>query len=134
MIAEYVTKVCDWAIIYGGEDFKSSSTYSDTLKGKRHLVLSDFRYAMACRISKRLYDMKAAQAAPSDGRSLVVTKSAIVTEEFAKLGLSLNKGRSKNVRVTNEAAYQAGTAAGDSVSINPGMKGRTDDYKAVSSA
>ena len=136
MIAEYVTKICDWAIIYGGEDFKSSSIYGDAPKGHRHKVLSDFRYAMACRIAKRLRDMKAAQEAvnASDGRSLVVVKGAVVTEEFAKLNMNLKGGRKGTVNITSAAAYEAGTVAGDKVSINPGLKGQNHDYKAVSSA
>lgn len=122
LIAEYITKLCDWAIIYDGEDFKSSETYSLTPKNKRAKVLLDFRIAMAQRIGQKLLDMKAAQDRQnaSDGRSLVVVKGAVVTEEFAKLRLRLKDAKMGH-QFSNAAAYAAGTAAGDRLNINPGV-------------
>jgi len=122
LIAEYVTKICDWAIIYEGEDFKGHEAYSLTPKGARSKVLRDFRTAMAYRIAKRLREMKNAQNSmnASTGRDLVVVKGAIISEEFAKLNMRLKTGKSK-YEFTNAAAYAAGTAAGDRLSINPGV-------------
>lgn len=120
LIAEYITKLCDWAIIYDGEDFKRTDTYS--LASKRSKVLLDFRVAMAQRISKKLMEMKEAQEHQnaSDGRSLVVVKGAIITEEFAKLRLRLYTARMGH-QFSNAEAYNAGTAAGDRLNINPGV-------------
>lgn len=122
LIAEYITKLCDWAIIYDGEDFKSSETYSITPKNKRSKVLLDFRIAMAQRIGAKLLEMKTSQEArnASDGRSLVVVKGAVVTEEYAKLGLRLRSAKMGH-QFSNAAAYAAGTAAGDRLNINPGV-------------
>lgn len=124
IVAEYITKICDWAIIYGGEDFKDHDAYRLTPKQKRSKVLEEFRIAMAYRLAKRLRDMKDAmdQKNRSDGRSLVVLKGQIVTEEWAKLNLHLGKAKkSKGKTFTSQAAYDAGTAAGDRVQLNPGV-------------
>jgi len=121
LIAEYVTKLCDWAIIYGGEDFKDHDAYRHA--SNRSKVLYEFRVAMAYRLSARLFKMKEEQERrnASDGRSLVVVKSAVVTEEWAKLNMNLRKSKAKSVSFTSAEAYRAGTEAGDRVAINPGV-------------
>jgi hypothetical protein len=125
MIAEYVTKVVDWALIYGGEDYKSSDVYSQAPKGQRAKILLDFRIAMAHRISAKLLEMKADQrkANQSTGRDLVIVKSEIITEEFAKLNMRLKKPKSKGHKFSNSDAYRAGAEAGDRFQLNAGVKG-----------
>jgi hypothetical protein len=124
MIAEYIMKVCDWAIIYEGEDFKNSDVYAHSPNRSRSL--KDFRYAMAVRIGTRLREMKDAQnrANASDGRSLVVVKGAIVTDEFAKLNLRLNRAKGGAHTYRDAAAMNAGQAAANRVNINPGVSDR----------
>ena len=124
MIAEYIVKICDWAIIYEGEDFKNTEMYIYSLNRSRSL--KDFRFAMSVRIGKRLREMKDAQNKmnASDGRSLVVVKGAIITEEFAKLNMRL-RGRSRaSHQCRDAAAMNAGYAAGDRVNISPGVSDR----------
>lgn len=126
IIAEYITKVCDWAIIYAGEDFKGTDTYARCEKSKRSKVLGEFRNAMAMRLGKRLREMKDLQERQnaSDGRSLVVLKGTVVTEEWAKLNMRLGKAKASNIKFTNAEAYHAGTSAGDRVALNPGVNAR----------
>jgi hypothetical protein len=121
IIAEYITKLCDWAIIHAGEDFRGHPAYVNSTK--RSKVLGEFKQAMATRISKRLRDMKAAQESrnASDGRSLIIVKSALVSEEWAKLHIKLTRPGPKGKEYTSAEAYNAGTAAGDKVQINPGI-------------
>lgn len=126
MIAEYVTKVVDWALIYGGEDYKSSPVYGNATSSQRSKILLDFRLAMAQRIAAKLRQMKDEQnkANQSTGRDLVVLKSAIVTEEWAKEGIRLNKAKkSKGHKFSNADAYHAGAKAGDAFQLNAGVRG-----------
>lgn len=120
LIAEYITKVLDWAIIYSGEDFKSSPIYNAA--PKRAKALEDFKTAMACRLAKRLREMKDQQTeSQSRGRGLIVLKGSIVDEEFAKLNMSLKKAKPSKGKAINAAAWNAGVAAGDQVQLNPGV-------------
>ena len=131
LIAEYITKLIDWAIIYAGEDFKDSSTYRNSTK--RSKILEEFKIAMAWRLNDRLNEMKAAQDnTMSSGKSLIVVKDAIVTEEYAKLNMKLSKGKKGTKRLTSYEAYAAGTAAGDKVSINPGLRSENDRRETLS--
>lgn len=82
-----------------------------------------FGIGMANRLSERLNELKSRRdwnTEQQTGRSLIVVKGAVVTEEFAKLNLKLRKSRN-TVRVKDGAAYDRGRRAGDSVSINQGV-------------
>ena len=75
---------------------------------------------MANRLSERLKELKSRRdwnTEQQTGRSLIVVKGAVVTEEFAKLNMKIRKSRS-TVRVKDMAAYDRGRRAGDSVAIN----------------
>jgi len=123
MIAEYITKICDWAIIFGGEDFKDTESWKLATKSKRVKLKQDYQYGMACRLSQRLTEMKDKQRfddKQTTGRDLVVVKDAVVEAEFNKLDLNLKKGRS-SMRKVDSRAYAAGVAAGDKVALNPGV-------------
>jgi len=124
IIAEYITKLCDWAIIYDGEDYKRSAFYDAQPKGARRAkCLLDFRIGMANRLNKRLRDMKdeVNRQNATDGRSLVVVKGAIVKEEAIKAGLVFGRGGGQKQSIVYADAYHAGGAAGDKVQINPGV-------------
>ena len=123
LIAEYILKVCDWAIIWGGEDFKDTDQWNFAPKNKRGRLKEDFQYGMARRLSTRIREMKDRQKRndiASTGRDLVVVKSAVVEDEFAKLGLNLGNERRSNRQVDGEA-YAKGQAAGNDVALNPGV-------------
>lgn len=84
---------------------------------------NSFGIGMANRLSERLGELKSKRdfnTQQETGRSLVVVKGAIVTEEFAKLNLKLRASRS-TVRAKDGAAYNRGRSAGDKVSINQGV-------------
>jgi len=123
MIAEYITKICDWAIISGGEDFKETEQYQSAPKSSRSRLKGDFQYGMAIRLAKRIREMKNKQRfddKQTTGRDLVVVKNAVVDEEFAKLNLNLRSTRIGQRRV-NDQAYSQGSAAADKVALNPGV-------------
>ncbi len=124
MIAEYITKVCDWAIIWGGEDYKSTRAYTDATKSRRPMLKKSFQLGMAARLAQRLRDMKDDQQrkdAETNGRDLVVVKMAVVDADWAKRGINLTSGRSNNSRHVNAGAYAAGQAEGDKIALNPGV-------------
>lgn len=123
MIAEYITKICDWAIIWEAEEWKTSSDqYASASGSRRGKLKHDFQYGMALRLAKRIREMKRKQDnSMSTGTDLVVVKSAVVDQEFAKLGLNLSKARGGGKKSIDPGAYAAGAAAGDKVKINPGV-------------
>lgn len=123
LIAEYITKICDWAIIWGGEDFKQTPTWAGASRSAKGRLKQDYQYGMACRLAERLKEMKNRQRfddQKTTGRDLVVVKNAVVEIEFEKLDLSLTRSRDKGRRV-NLAAYEAGQVAGNKVALNPGV-------------
>lgn len=126
MIAEYITKVIDWALIYGGEDFKDDPTYQMTPKSGRSKILLDFRNGMALRIAQKLRTMKDEQSKvniASTGRDLVIVKSNIVAAEWDKQGIRLSKARASTMNIRSADAYNAGARAGDNFNLNAGIKG-----------
>ena len=78
---------------------------------------------MVTSIADRLRAMKAARdgANRSGGRDLVVVKSAIVAEELARLDLNLRTVRPSR-RLISTTAFEAGSAAGASLAVNPGIR------------
>lgn len=125
MIAEYICKVIDYALIHTGDDYKDSLEYAMASPSRRSKILLDFRMAMAQRIGAKLRAMKDEQkrANASTGRDLVVVKSAIIDPEFNKLGMAI-KTITNNYRTTSSDAFNAGRAAGDKFNLNSGIKGR----------
>lgn len=123
MIAEYITKICDWAIIFGGEEFKETDQWRTASKSKRGALKKDYQYGMATRLAQRLRKMKDDQRfadKQTTGRDLVVVKNAVVEDEFSKLGLNLRRTHSRGRKV-DPFAYAAGKVAGDKVALNPGV-------------
>lgn len=125
-VAEYIYKICDWAIIWEWEDWKREhrDQYAGSAKHKSRMKLS-FQQGVATELSKRLREMKDAQKfknIQSTGRDLVVVKSAVVTEEFAKLGMKLKGTKSPGRDVVDGGAYNAGREAGKRVALNPGVR------------
>ena len=124
LIAEYITKICDWAIIWGGEEYKETDDWKFSPKNRRGALKGDYQYGMAIRLSERLREMKRAQQnkdVATTGRDLVIVKGSVVTEEFAKLNLRLKSSRMKN-RAVDAGAYAAGQDAGNKVALNPGVE------------
>jgi len=88
-----------------------------------HDERGSFLFGMAVSIADKLVAMKAERDESnrrSSGRDLVVVRHAIVEAEFAKLDLTLRRGRASGKKVA-AAAFEAGQAAGLAVTIRPGI-------------
>jgi hypothetical protein len=122
-IAEYLSALIKSAMDSDFQTYKKSPDRPEGVHGQR--LRASFMVGMAGRVAARLREMKKARETghKPTGKSLVVTKHAVVTEAFAALGLRLGKGSSGSA-VNNSDAYYAGKAAGDKVAINPGIGGQ----------
>ena len=79
----------------------------------------DFVVGAIERVKERLASMTASRnVTASDGRSLIVIKSAIVTREFEKLGLNLRSYANKRRVIHDNSAQSAGREAGDRASFS----------------
>lgn len=94
-----------------------------------HDEKGSFMIGMAVSIADKLTAMKAERDEANrvaTGRDLVVVRHAIVEAEFAKLDLNLRQGRGSGKKVA-AAAFEAGQAAGQSLSLHPGVRGKQGD-------
>lgn len=93
------------------------------------VLRSQFMVSMARRLSDRLDEMTEArsgkQPQTSDSRSLVLIKNAVVEEQYAELGMKLNKTSATSYRANDQAAA-AGRAAGDKHQFQSGVTARTN--------
>ena len=78
---------------------------------------------MVASIADKLTAMKAARdkVNSGSGRALVVLKAAVVDAELEKLDLKLRTVR-RPTRMVSTTAYEAGSVAGASLAINPGIR------------
>lgn len=83
-----------------------------------------FRYGMCQRFNERLRAMIVQAPAPATGTSLIVLKSQLVTEEFAKLNLNLGHGRGRSVKL-DPGAVAAGRSAADRVDLGGAKVGHS---------
>jgi hypothetical protein len=121
-VAHYLTDVIDTAVRSEQGNFKNSRDYRRIRHNERHLANASFAMGMIASIAARLAAMKAARdvANRSTGRDLVLVKSSVVDAEMAKLDLNLRSVRSAS-RMVSLDAYDAGSAAGAALAINPGI-------------
>ena len=81
-----------------------------------------FLFGMSVSIADKLMTMKAERDDANragGGRDLVVIRHAIVDDEFARLNLSLRRGRASGKKVA-AGAFEAGQAAGQALALHPG--------------
>lgn len=92
----------------------------------RTAVCNGFAAGCCSRISARLRELVAQSksAQTSNGRELVVVKSAAVSAKMAELGITLGKSRSSSRRFDGNA-YAAGKAAGDRASFGRPVSGQS---------
>lgn len=132
IVAKYITAICDRAVTFGWEDFKSSSeTWRHGGDNVRKLLKNSYQLGICTRLYDRILQMKIEQQkenVASSGRDLVVVKGAVVTEEFAKLNLHLIKGRKKKTGDIHGGAWAAGRSDADKVNFNKGVGANTKDY------
>ena len=79
---------------------------------------------MAISISGKLRTMKQArdQKTVASGRDLTVVKSATVDRELQKLALKFREAPKNSSKFVSEDAFNAGSAVGANLSLNPALK------------
>src|SRR5262249_58950633 len=104
--------------------YKPTAEYRRFHYADRHLANASFALGMVASIADKLTAMKAERDVVNrgTGRDLVLVKTSIVEAEMAKLDLNLRATRSGR-RMVAPLAYDAGSAAGASLAINPGIGG-----------
>lgn len=122
-VAHYLTEMIDGAVRSELGRYKTSKAYQRFRHNERHLANSSFTFGMVISIAEKLNAMKAARdsANETNGRALVVLKSAVVDTELKKLNLNLRSARAPT-RMISATAFEAGEAAGASLAINPAVK------------
>ena len=121
-VAHYLTELIDGAVRAELGRFKTSVDYGRFRHQERHLANASFALGMVASIADRLTTMKVSrdQVNHSTGRGLMVLKASVVDAEFDKLDLHLRTQRSAG-RMVSMTAYEAGGAAGASLTIMPGI-------------
>jgi hypothetical protein len=124
-VAHYLTGLVDGAVRTELGRYKTSAEYKSFRHQERHTANASFALGMVARIADRLIAMKEARdrANESTGRSLVVTKRAVIESELARLDLQLRTVEAPR-RLVDPLAYDAGGAAGETVPIHPGIRAR----------
>jgi len=122
-MARYVYDVINVAMRTAWEDYARTQKfirYGQDEKGS-------FLFGMAVSLAEKLRQMKTERDEAnrqSSGRDLVLVRHAVVESEFAKLGLSLRKGRASGKKVA-VGAFEAGQSAGQALALHPGVGGKT---------
>jgi len=121
-VALYLTELIDTAVRCELGRYKTSRDYGRFRHKERHIANASFALGMVASIADKLTAMKAGrdEANNSTGRDLVVLKTAIVDAELEKLDLNLRRARGGR-RMVSASAYEAGSSAGASLAINPGI-------------
>lgn len=91
-----------------------------------HDEKGSFLIGMAVSIADKLTVMKSEREQAvklKSGRDLVVVRQAVVEAEFAKLDLNLRRGQGSGKKVAT-GAFEAGRAAGQSVTLHSGVRGK----------
>lgn len=125
-VAHYLTELIDGAVRSELGRYKTSREYLRFRHNERHMANASFALGMVTSLAAKLTAMKAERDGVnrSAGRDLVIVKAAIVAEEFARLDLNLRTMRSTS-RMVSATAFEAGSAAGTSLAVNPGIGSRT---------
>jgi hypothetical protein len=121
-VALYLTELIDTAVRSELGRYKTSRDYGRFRHKERHMANASFALGMVASIAEKLTAMKAKrdEANSGNGRDLVVLKTAIVDAELEKLDLKLRRPRGAS-RMVSMTAYEAGSTAGASLAINPGI-------------
>ena len=125
-VAHYLTELIDNAVRGELGRYKTSRDYLRFRHNERHMANASFALGMVTSIAAKLTAMKEERDGVNrgGGRDLVVIKAAIVAEELARLDLRLRTVRAAP-RLVSTTAFEAGSAAGTSLAVNPGIAGRT---------
>jgi len=123
-VAHYLTEVIDNALRFELGRYKTSADYRRFRHQDRHIANSSFTLGMIASVADTLKAMKRERDVVTNGtgRDLVVLKASVVDAELKKLDLKLRTVR-RTTRVVSPTAYEAVGVAGDSLAINPGLRG-----------
>ena len=121
-VAHYLTELIDTAVRSRLGCYKTSPDYRRFRHKERHMANASFALGMVTSIANKLTAMKSSrdEANSGTGRDVVVVKTAIVDAELEKLDLNLRRPRGAS-RMVSMTAYEAGSTAGASLAINPGI-------------
>jgi hypothetical protein len=121
-VAHYLTELIDTAVRSELDRYKATPEYRRFRHKERHMANASFALGMVASIADKLTAMKVGRdkANHGSGRDLVVLKAAAVDVELEKLDLKLRAVRHPSRRGST-TAYEAGSAAGASLAINPGI-------------
>jgi Protein of unknown function (DUF2786) len=122
-VANYLTELTDTAVRSELGRYKTTSEYRRFRHQERNMANASFALGMVASIADKLTAMKAARdkVNSGSGRALVVLKAAVVDAELEKLDLRLRTVR-RPTRMVSTTAYEAGSVAGASLAINPGIR------------
>jgi hypothetical protein len=122
-VAHYLTELIDTAVRSELGRYKTAREYLQFRHKERHMANASFALGMVASIADKLTAMKAERDKVNygTGRALVVLKAAIVDDELGKLGLRLRVQRGAS-RMVSTTAFEAGSVAGASLDINPGIE------------
>jgi hypothetical protein len=122
-VAHYLTELIDTAVRSELGRYKTAREYLQFRHKERHMANASFALGMVASIADKLTAMKAERDKVNygTGRALVVLKAAIVDDELGKLGLKLRVQRGAS-RMVSTTAFEAGSVAGASLDINPGIE------------
>jgi hypothetical protein len=121
-VAHYLTDLIDNAVRSEAGRYKNGPAYARLKHNQRQVATSSFMLGMVASIARKLDTLKSERdsANRATGRDLVVVKSAVVDAEMAKLDLNLRTARGGR-RQIQTGAFDAGFAAGDGLTIAPGI-------------
>lgn len=128
-VATYLMKVVEGAMDRGFKNFKKSPDYPSYDPYPKR-TRNTYMVAFSNRVNARLAEMHKArhteQLVTTTGTSLIVVKNAVVTEQWAKTGVTLRKASTGTVRMSgNDAARAAGVAGGNAVHLGSALSGNT---------
>lgn len=125
LMAKYLYDLINGSIKFETKKFKQTPEYKNSYSAKG--ASSAFAIGMGSRIGDRLVQMKhdseqETTVARGGNTSLIVLKSKLVTEEFAKMNMNFKKNYA-STSIKDDAAYNSGSAAGDRVNLSRPVNG-----------
>ena len=103
--------------------YRFTREYQAVPRREKATASSSFGIGMAMSVSRKLRAMKQERdrTTVAAGRDLVVVKSSVVERELEKLNLRFREAQKPARKFVSEEAFNAGTRAGDRLSLNPAI-------------
>jgi hypothetical protein len=129
-VATYLMGVIEGAMTRGFNEFRktpeyaSADGYYDTPKRLRNTYMVAFANRVSVRLSEMYKARHTENLMTTTGTSLVVVKRQVVDAQFFQTGIRISRAKASNVRMSNnDAARNAGQAAGDKVHLGGAVTG-----------